>query len=172
MVVYLGLGSNLGDRRPRLPRPSTPLPSWVAWQPAALSMKPNPRVGRTSRVPERGGAARNRARPRAHSCKRAWTSSAGRDGCVRTGAAKAPRTIDIDLLLYGTAVIEASRTQRSPSRRCWRAPSCAFRSPRWPFQACAIPSAASRSPRARPTHRPAMVTGLDQLASSPAGGSS
>jgi 2-amino-4-hydroxy-6-hydroxymethyldihydropteridine diphosphokinase len=106
MVAYLGLGSNLGDRRSELAR-------------AIHAMATLGRVAASSALYEtdpEGGVDQPRylnavvrletelsARALLHAC----LDIERRQGRVRpAGTAKASRTIDIDLLLYGAAVIK------------------------------------------------------------------
>jgi len=106
MVAYLGLGSNLGDRRSEI----------------ALAIEALAELGHLSALsalyetePE-GGADQPRylnavvrleTELSAHPLLQACLDIERAHGRVRpAGTAKAPRTIDIDLLLYGEAVIE------------------------------------------------------------------
>ncbi len=106
MVAYLGLGSNLGDRRSEIARAvralatlgrvaaSSPLyetlPEGGADQPMYLNAAVRLETALSARVLLNGCLDIERAQ-----------------GRVRPGdAAKAPRTLDIDLLLYGAAVFD------------------------------------------------------------------
>jgi len=106
MVVYLGLGSNLGDRQAEIAQ-------------AIRAMATLGRVAASSALYEtepEGGADQPRylnavvrletALP-AHALLQACLAIERAQGRVRpAGLAKASRTIDIDLLLYGAAVIK------------------------------------------------------------------
>jgi 2-amino-4-hydroxy-6-hydroxymethyldihydropteridine diphosphokinase len=106
MVVYLGLGSNLGDRRAE-----------IAWAIHALANLGT--VAASSALYEtepEGGAdqpmylnavVRLETEVPARALLQACLSIERAQGRVRPAdTTKAPRTIDIDLLLYGAAVID------------------------------------------------------------------
>jgi 2-amino-4-hydroxy-6-hydroxymethyldihydropteridine diphosphokinase len=106
MVAYLGLGSNLGDRQSEIAR-------------AVRSLSTLGQVAASSALYEtepEGGADQPRYLNAAVRLETALSARALLHGClgieraqgrVRPGdATKAPRTIDIDLLLYGAAVID------------------------------------------------------------------
>jgi 2-amino-4-hydroxy-6-hydroxymethyldihydropteridine diphosphokinase len=111
MVVYLGLGSNLGDRRAEIER-------------AVAALENHGRLEAQSRlyetVPE-GGALQPKY---LNAVVRIQTEQSARDllsaclaiehaqGRVRPpGPDKAPRTIDIDVLLYGGQIIDTQALQ-------------------------------------------------------------
>jgi 2-amino-4-hydroxy-6-hydroxymethyldihydropteridine diphosphokinase len=105
MVVYLGLGSNLGDRRSEIAQAIEALAK-LGHVPASSALYETEPEGGADQPMYLNAAVRFEtvlsARALLHAClgiERAM-------GRVRPAdAAKAPRTIDIDLLLYGAEVI-------------------------------------------------------------------
>jgi len=106
MLAYLGLGSNLGDREAEIAQ-------------AIRSLAKLGRVAASSAFYEtepEGGASQPKYLNAVVRLETDLPSRALLEGCLEieraqgrvrpTGVAKAPRTIDIDLLLYGTATIE------------------------------------------------------------------
>jgi 2-amino-4-hydroxy-6-hydroxymethyldihydropteridine diphosphokinase len=106
MVVYLGLGSNLGDRQAEIARAVRALArlGTVAASSAFYETEPE---GGADQPTYLNLAVRLETELSAHVLLQACLSIERAQGRVRPeGAGKAPRTIDIDLLLYGAAVIE------------------------------------------------------------------
>jgi 2-amino-4-hydroxy-6-hydroxymethyldihydropteridine diphosphokinase len=106
MHAYLGLGSNLGDREAEIAQ-------------AICSLAKLGRVAASSAFYEtepEGGVPQPKYLNAAVRLETDLSARALLEGCLEieraqgrvrpTGAAKAPRTIDIDLLLYGAATIE------------------------------------------------------------------
>jgi 2-amino-4-hydroxy-6-hydroxymethyldihydropteridine diphosphokinase len=168
MVVYFGLGSNLGDRRAELAR-------------AISAMATLGRVAASSALYEtdpEGGADQPRylnaavrletglsARALLHACLDIERAQ----GRVRpAGGGKASRTIDIDLLLYGeTAIKEAGLCVPHPSL-------LARPFVRIPLAEVALPGLCHPITGESLSECPSdsTVRRIGQLASSPAGGSS
>jgi 2-amino-4-hydroxy-6-hydroxymethyldihydropteridine diphosphokinase len=168
MVVYLGLGSNLGDRRSEIAQAVRALAKLghVAASSALYETEPE---GGEDQPMYLNAAVRLETALSARALLRACLDIERAQGRVRpVDAAKSPRTIDIDLLLYGAAVIEEPGL-------CVPHPALLSR----PF--VRIPLADVALPDLRhPIHGESLaectpdpsVRRLYQLASSPAGGSS
>jgi 2-amino-4-hydroxy-6-hydroxymethyldihydropteridine diphosphokinase len=106
MVAYLGLGSNLGDRRAEIARAIHALAQLgtVAASSALYETEPE---GGADQPMYLNAAVRLETALSARVLLRVCLDIERAQGRVRpAGAAKASRTIDIDLLLYGAAVIE------------------------------------------------------------------
>lgn len=106
-TAYLGLGSNLGDRLAHLRAAAGALAAW-----------PGVRVAAASPIFETDAVAAEPQPPYLNAAVRVETSLSARallDACLGVeqalgrerppGREKAPRTIDVDLLLFGTEVI-------------------------------------------------------------------
>ncbi|HEX7499994.1 MAG TPA: 2-amino-4-hydroxy-6-hydroxymethyldihydropteridine diphosphokinase [Polyangia bacterium] len=108
MVVYLGLGSNLGDRRSEIMRAVEALAKLGHVAASSALYETEPDGGADSDQPMYLNAAvRLETALSARALLRACLDIERAQGRVRpVDADKAPRTIDIDLLLYGAAVIE------------------------------------------------------------------
>jgi 2-amino-4-hydroxy-6-hydroxymethyldihydropteridine diphosphokinase len=106
MVVYLGLGSNLGDRRSEIARAIEALASLghVASESPLYESEPE---GGAEQPMYLNAVVRLETALSARVLLQACLDIERNQGRVRpTDAAKAPRTIDIDLLLYGAVVID------------------------------------------------------------------
>ena len=106
MVVYLGLGSNLGDRRAEIARAIQALRrlGHVSAQSTLYETEPE---GGADQPMYLNAAVRLDTALSARALLQACLDIERAQGRVRPAdAAKAPRTIDIDLLLYGVEVIE------------------------------------------------------------------
>jgi 2-amino-4-hydroxy-6-hydroxymethyldihydropteridine diphosphokinase len=168
MVVYLGLGSNLGDRRAEIARAIHALAKLGSVVASSALYETEPEGGADQPM-YLNAAVRLETVLSASALLQACLSIERAQGRMRpAGATKAPRTIDIDLLLYGAAVIEEPGL-RVPHPALLSRPFV-----RIPLAEVALPnlrhpisgdSLAEYAPD--PT-----VRRLDHLASSPAGGSS
>jgi 2-amino-4-hydroxy-6-hydroxymethyldihydropteridine diphosphokinase len=106
MVVYLGLGSNLGDRRAEIARAIGALSRLGTLAASSAFYETEPEGG-ADQPTYLNAAVRLETDLSARALLQACLSIERAQGRVRpAGATKAPRIIDIDLLLYGTAVIE------------------------------------------------------------------
>jgi 2-amino-4-hydroxy-6-hydroxymethyldihydropteridine diphosphokinase len=106
MVVYLGLGSNLGDRQAEIVRAVRAL-SGLGTVAASSSPYETEPEGGADQPMYLNAVVRLETELSARALLQACLSIERAQGRVRpVGAAKAPRTIDIDLLLYGATVIE------------------------------------------------------------------
>jgi 2-amino-4-hydroxy-6-hydroxymethyldihydropteridine diphosphokinase len=106
MVVYLGLGSNLGDRRAEMARAIQALArlGHLSTRSALYETEPE---GGADQPMYLNAAVRLETELSARALLHACLDIERAQGRVRpTGVAKAARTIDIDLLLYGAAIIE------------------------------------------------------------------
>jgi len=106
MVVYLGLGSNLGDRRSEIAQAIHAMAKLgrVAASSALYETEPE---GGADQPQYLNAVVRLDTELSARALLQACLDIERGQGRVRpSGAAKAPRTIDIDLLLYGAAVLE------------------------------------------------------------------
>ena len=168
MVVYFGLGSNLGDRRSEVARALQAMATLgrVAARSALYETDPEGGVDQPCYL---NAAVRLETELPARALMQACLGIERAQGRVRpAGMAKASRTIDIDLLLYGAAVIkEAGLSVPHPSlllRPFVRIPLAEVALPglRHPISGESL-TECSPDPSVRR---------LDQLASSPAGGSS
>jgi 2-amino-4-hydroxy-6-hydroxymethyldihydropteridine diphosphokinase len=168
MVVYLGLGSNLGDRRSEIAQAIRALArlGQVAASSALYETEPE---GGADQPMYLNAAVRLETALSARALLHACLGIERAQERVRpTDAAKAPRTIDIDLLLYGTAVIEEPGL-RVPHPALLSRPFV-----RIPLAEVALPDLrhpVSGQSLATCTPDPS-VRRLDQLTYSPAGGSS
>ena len=124
-VAYVGLGANLGDREGTIRaavarRCRTSSPSRRCARPIRSAHRP-------AAIPER----RRRARDRAHAAGAARRPARGRApaGPRAQGPRWGPRTIDLDLLLYGDEVIDEAGLDRSASAPARAPASCWSRSP-------------------------------------------
>jgi 2-amino-4-hydroxy-6-hydroxymethyldihydropteridine diphosphokinase len=105
MLAYLGLGSNLGDRQAEIARAIHALArlGHVAASSALYETLPE---GGADQPTYLNAAVRLETELSARALLHACLDIERAQGRVRpVGATKAPRTIDIDLLLYGAAVI-------------------------------------------------------------------
>jgi 2-amino-4-hydroxy-6-hydroxymethyldihydropteridine diphosphokinase len=108
MVVYLGLGSNLGDRRAEIGRAIDALAKLGVVRASSPLFETDPEGG-ADQPTYLNAAVRLETELSARALLQACLSIERAQGRVRpVGASKASRTIDIDLLLYGEAVIEES----------------------------------------------------------------
>ena len=108
MVVYLGLGSNLGDRCAEMARAIQALArlGHLCARSALYETEPE---GGADQPMYLNAAVRLKTELSARALLHACLDIERAQGRVRpAGAAKAARTIDIDLLLYGAAVIAES----------------------------------------------------------------
>ncbi len=122
MDAYLALGSNLGDREAHLAAALAGLRATAGLAVTAVSSvyETDP-VGPPPQGPYLNAAARVRTRlaPRAL-LARLLEIEAGR-GRVRRGVRDAPRTLDLDLLLYGDRCVEGPELTVPHPRLCERA---------------------------------------------------
>ena len=108
MVAYLGLGSNLGDRRAEIARAIQALARLGPASAASALYETEPEGG-ADQPRYLNAAVRLETALPARELLQACLDIERAQGRVRPdGMIKAPRTIDIDLLLYGAAVIEES----------------------------------------------------------------
>jgi len=106
MVVYLGLGSNLGDRQAEITRAILALRRLGQVSARSALYETEPEGGADQPMYLNAAVRLETALP-ARELLHACLDIERAQGRVRPdGVAKAPRTIDIDLLLYGTAVVE------------------------------------------------------------------
>ena len=164
MVVYLGLGSNLGDRRAEIARAIHALAKLGSVVASSALYETEPEGGADQPMYLNAAVHLFVAGFGCRHEKHFATDLSGKF----LGATRAPRTIDIDLLLYGAAVIEKPGL-RVPhpallSRPFVRIPLAEVALPnlRHPISGDSLAECAPD-----PT-----VRRLDHLASSPAGGSS
>jgi 2-amino-4-hydroxy-6-hydroxymethyldihydropteridine pyrophosphokinase len=168
MVAYLGLGSNLGDRPAEIARAIRALAGLGRLAASSALYETEPEGG-ADQPKYLNAAVRLETELSARTLLQACLDIERAQGRVRpAGAAKAPRTIDIDLLLYGAAMIE------EPGLRVPH-PSLLLRPfVRIPLAEVALPGlrhpvSGESLARCAPDRT---VRRLDHLASSPAGGSS
>ena len=115
MIGYLGLGSNVGDRRAELEAAARALPARGVDVLASSSVYETEPVGEVLHQPDFLNAcvaSRPRSRPRSYwtRARRSSTSSA-----VPGGPRHGPRPIDVDVLLLGD-VSSCSRAPPAPPR--------------------------------------------------------
>ncbi len=168
MIAYLGLGSNLGNRRDEIARAVWGLGGLGRVAASSPLYETEPEGG--ARQPKYLNAVvRLETDLAAHSLLQGCLAIERAQGRVRPAdATKAPRTIDIDLLLHGEAVIEEPGL-------CVPHPSLLLRPfVRIPLADVALPGlrhpvSGESLTRCAPNRA---VRLLDQLVYSPAGGSS
>ncbi len=106
MVAYLGLGSNLGDRRSEIARAVRAL-STLGQVAASSALYETLPEGGADQPMYLNAAVRLETALSARALLHGCLGIERAQGRMRPGhPAKAPRTIDIDLLLYGAAVID------------------------------------------------------------------
>jgi 2-amino-4-hydroxy-6-hydroxymethyldihydropteridine diphosphokinase len=106
MVAYLGLGSNLGDRRSEIAQAIHALAK-LGRVAASSSLYQTEPEGGADQPEYLNAVVRLETELSARALLQACLDIERGQGRVRpAGAAKAPRTIDIDLLLFGAAVIK------------------------------------------------------------------
>jgi len=168
MVAYLALGSNLGDRRAAIAHAIQSLVK-VGQVVAVSALYATDPEGGADQPEYLNAVARLETALPAQALLQACLTIERNLGRVRpAGAGKSPRTIDIDLILYGDAVIEEPGLS-VPHPALLVRPFV-----RIPLAEVAVPGlrhpVTGESLAAYPPDR--MVRRLDQVASSPAGGSS
>ena len=168
MVAYLALGSNLGDRRAALAHAIQALAK-VGQVVAVSALYATDPEGGADQPEYLNAVARLETDLPAQALLQGCLTIECDLGRVRpAGAGKSPRTIDIDLILYGDAVIEEPGLS-VPHPALLVRPFV-----RIPLAEVAVPGlrhpVTGESLAAYPPDR--MVRRLDQVASSPAGGSS
>ena len=168
MVVYLALGANLGDRRGAIARAIVAMAELGQVAASSALYETDPEGG-ADQPPYLNAVVRLETELSARALLQACLDIERAQGRVRpAGKAKAPRIIDIDLLLYGTSVID------EPGLKIPH-PSLLLRPfVRIPLAEVALPGL--RHPRShdllvRYPPEPT-VRRLDQFPSGPAGGSS
>jgi len=168
MVVYLGLGSNLGDRRAEIAQAVHAM-AQLGRVAASSSLYETEPEGGADQPEYLNAVVRVDTELSARSLLQACLDIERRQGRVRpTGMAKAPRTLDIDLLLYGAAVIEEPGLS-VPHPSLLSRPFV-----RIPLAEVALPGLRHPVSGEPLTECPpdSTVRRIDQLASSPVGGSS